>query len=211
MRKAHSGTLTLCASLSLCVMLFMSFRAGKLMLVKMWGWIKKLMSWMIKADRVSLFELDTSRHDASRKNEQTDVRGRMEAGGGGGKHDSGALGSLIIPQRREGGWLITSICPTITDPQLIPATKEVTMARQWTASPPPNATHTTIPHRAPGSCPSTWLRPNHCDPPCSATQSKNTKSTTKRFPRTRPAHNNRRRNPSAPHSQSQSSDPFWLI
>lgn len=30
-------------------------------------------------------------------------------------------------------------------------------------SPPPHSL-TTIPHRAPGSCPSTWLRPSKCDP-----------------------------------------------
>lgn len=32
-----------------------------------------------------LFVLDSSSHDASRKDEQTDTRGRTEDGGGGGK------------------------------------------------------------------------------------------------------------------------------
>lgn len=88
-----------------------------------------------------LFVLDSSSHDASRKDEQTDARGRTEDGGGGGKqwalvHDSGALGVLIIPQWKGRGRFITFICPTITDPQLIPTTKEVTMASQWTATYP---------------------------------------------------------------------------
>lgn len=71
---------------------------------------------------------------------------------------SGALGALINPQWRRGGGFITSICPTITDPQLIPATKEVTMASRRTAT-HPNTTTLYSPNNA--SSQSFWELPFH--------------------------------------------------
>lgn len=105
---------------------------------------------------------------------------------------------------REGGWVIISICPTITDPQLIPTTKEVTMAADSIATPQRRSHNNTAQ--------SSWELPFHMaeakplwpPSPCTGSQSKNTKSTTKRFPRTRPAHNNTGTNTSAPLTHSES-------
>lgn len=64
-----------------------------------------------------------------------------------------------------GEWDITSICPTIADPQLIPTTKEVTMASQWTATiplPTPDTTATaTSPDSHNNTPQSSWELPFH--------------------------------------------------
>lgn len=56
-----------------------------------------------------------------------------------------------------GGWFITSVRPTITDPQLIPTTKEVTMASQRTATHP----NTTTLYSQNNTSQSSWDLPFH--------------------------------------------------
>lgn len=89
-------------------------------------------------------------------------------GGGGG------LSPLSVPQSQIHSWY--------------PRQKKwqwLASGRQCTPTPPPR-TLTTIPCRAPGTCPSTWLRPSQRDTtPCPHEK----KGTTKRFLRTQPAFN----------------------
>lgn len=69
------------------------------------------------------------------------------------------FGSTDQPTVEKGGlWFITSICPTIADPQLIPATKEVTMASRRTAT-HPNTITSYSPNNA--SSQSFWELPFH--------------------------------------------------
>lgn len=105
-------------------------------------------------------------------------RRRLEEGEENNEQWSMTQGALIIPQWRGWGCFITSFCPTIIDAQLIPTTKEVTMASRRTAT-HPILSQQYLTELLGAALPHGWGQAS-VTPPCK-------KSTTKRFPKTQPA------------------------